>query len=153
MAANLLSVTVKQYGSQAPLQNGIQNIWLLNKSRFLETEASGANDTKVKYAERFDQQAVIQGVTLDDSYATIKTGIITNAYTAGKQSEFTALSVNRSSISPKLVTLKVDNIAYVIANSQNVSYSDILYIDPSTLTPTIITVNIDLAGVVAATTT
>lgn len=152
MAANLLSVTVKQYGSNAPLQDGIQNIWLFNKSRFLETEASGT-DTSVKYAERNDQQAVIKRAILDDTYATIKTGIITNAYTAGKQSEFTVLAVNKSNITAKLVTLKVDNITYVIANSVNSSYSDILYIDPSTLTPTIITVNIDLAGVVTATTT
>lgn len=152
MAANLLSVTVEQYGSQAPLQDGTQNIWLFNKSRFLETESLGTGSS-VKYAERFDQQAVINKAILSDSYATIKTGIISNAYTAGKQAEFTVLAVNKSSITPKLVTLKVDNISYVIANSVNTSYSDILYIDPSTLTPTTITVNINLAGVVAATTT
>jgi hypothetical protein len=153
MAANLLSVTVKQYGSQVPLQDGTQNIWLLNKSRFLITEAYGANDTFVKYAERFDQQAVVPGVILNDTYSTIKTGIITNAYTAGKQSEFTVLAVNRASQPAQLKTLKVDNIAYVIANANDPTHSDILYIDPTTLTPTIITVNIDLAGVVTATTT
>lgn len=153
MAANLLSVTVLEAGSQVPTQDGTQNIWLLNKNRILKFQASGT-DTLMDYALRNDQQANIQQYLVDDTYATIKTGVITNAYTCAKKAEFTVISENGVDLAaPELRVLSVDQIVYVTDDLAAPGTNSILsYLDLKSMTPQPIKVLGDFAAVITATT-
>lgn len=153
MAANLLQVTVLSANAQEPIQDTFQNIWLLNKNRFLKAEASGA-DTRISYAKRFDQQADMVDILVDDTYATIKTGIITNGYTCGRKAEFTVLSYNGDDSGyPALKTLSIDNIIWVVKDlTDPTANSIILYVDPASMNPVPVKVLGDLAAIVTATT-
>lgn len=157
MAANLLQVTVLEYGAQEPIQDTFQNIWLINKNRCLKAQITGSTDTLISYAERYDQQAYIIPMTVNDTYATISTGIITNGYTCGRKAEFTVLSYNgdTSGYTPAgaLRILSIDNIIRVTKDLTDPTANSILwYLDPASMNPVPVKVLGDLAAIVTATT-
>lgn len=154
MAANLVELTVIRYGSQTPNQDGIDNKWLLVKNRFLNTKANGS-DCQIQYAERLDTQANVNDVLVDEAYATVR-GTLTggNQYSAGKQFEATVVGVDYSPVIPEFQTLLVDQIMYVKNDPNAVGInSNIFYLNPLNMQPSILTVTGNLAAIITATTT
>jgi hypothetical protein len=154
MAANLVELTVKQYGSQTPNQDGVDNKWLFVKSRFLNTKANGA-DCQIQYAERLDTQANVNDVLVDEAYSTVRSALTgANQYSAGKQFEVTVVGVDFASVTPELQTLLVDQIMYVKNDPNAVGINtNIFYLNPLNMQPTILTVTGNLAAIISATTT
>lgn len=154
MAANLLELTVKEYGGQTPNQDGIDNKWLFVKNRFINTKAQGS-DCLIQYAERNDTQANVNNVLVDETYATVLAAIGgANQYSAGKQFQATVNAVDFEAITPEFQTLLVDQIAYVKNDPKAVGINcNIFYLNPITRQPQILTVLGDLAAIVTATTT
>lgn len=154
MAANLVSTTVLELNGKSLLQDGVQNIFALNKQRCRKVSpVDSGNDSQILFMFQQSRQHTAYDFQVDDTFATIETALVTNAYTAGQGFTFPVLTENGNPVNENLI-FNIDSVIYAIADPANPgAQSIVMYDDANRPTPVKYIVNLTVAQVVTLTTT
>lgn len=153
MAANLVSVTVTELNGNALVQDGVKNIFALNKKRCRQvTPVDSGNDSRIEFMASTEGHRNAMYFDVDDTFATLQTALVTNAYTAGQSFTFPVLTENGNEVNENRI-LEMDAVVYAVANPENTNQTLMMYQAPGAPAAVKLIINLTLAGLITLTTT